>query len=95
MFIVMLKFTDNKAKASQFMQAHNAWIKQGFDEGVFLLLGGLQPNLGGMIMTHNTHLAALQDRVNKDPFVMEGIVHAEILEFNPVKADQRLAFLLG
>ncbi len=26
------------------MDEHNAWIKQGFDDGVFLLVGSLQPN---------------------------------------------------
>ena len=32
MFIVLLKFSDNKGKASQFMEGHNEWIKRGFDE---------------------------------------------------------------
>ena len=41
MFMVLLKFSENKAQASQFMEAHNAWIKQGFDDGVFLLVGSL------------------------------------------------------
>ena len=47
MFIVLLKFADNKGQAGRFMEGHQAWIKRGFDDGVFLLVGSLQPNLGG------------------------------------------------
>ncbi len=32
------------------MDGHNEWIKRGFDEGVFLMVGSLQPNLGGAIV---------------------------------------------
>jgi uncharacterized protein YciI len=95
MFVVLLKFSSNKAQASQFMEGHNQWIKRGFDDGVFLLVGGLQPNSGGGIVAHNTSLADLQNRVSDDPFVAENVVRAEILEITPSKTDERLAFLLG
>lgn len=94
MFVVLLKFSANKANASQFMDGHNAWIKRGFDDGVFLLVGSLQPKLGGGIVAHNTSLADLQSRVKLDPFVAENIVSAEILEITAAKADERLKFLL-
>ncbi len=88
MFIVLLRFSDNKGQAGQFMEGHNEWIKRGFDDGVFLLVGSLQPSMGGGIVAHNTSLSDLQDRVKDDPFV------AEILEITPSKADERLGFLL-
>ncbi len=93
MFIVLLKFSDNKGRASQFMQGHNEWIKRGFDDGVFLLAGSLQPDLGGGIAAHNTSLSDLQTRVNDDPFIVENVVSAEILEITPSKTDERLQFL--
>jgi len=95
MFIVLLKFSDNKGQAGQFMDGHNEWIKHGFDDGVFLMVGSLQPNLGGSIMAHNISLEDIQSRVNEDPFVVENVVTAEILEITPAKADERLKFLLG
>ena len=94
MFIVLLKFSDNKDQASQLLEGHKEWIKRGFDDGVFLLAGSLQPNLGGGIVSHNTSLSDLQSRVNDDPFVAENVVSAEILEITPAKADERLNFLL-
>ncbi|MCZ4279861.1 hypothetical protein O4H49_03665 [Kiloniella laminariae] len=95
MFIVLLRFSDNKAQASAFMQGHNEWIKRGFDEGVFLVVGSLQLKAGGGIVAHNTSLSDLQSRVNADPFVAENVVTAEIIEITPAKADDRLKFLLG
>ena len=94
MFIVLLKFSSNKGRASQFMEGHKEWIKRGFDDGVFLLVGNLQPNLGGGIVARNTSLSDLQDRVNDDPFVAENVVNAEILEIAPSRTDDRLKFLL-
>lgn len=93
MFIVLLKFAANKAEAGRFMDGHKAWIQRGFDDGVFLLVGGLQPNAGGGIVAHATSLADLQNRVNNDPFVAEGVVSAEILEIDPARTDERLSFL--
>jgi len=95
MFIVLLKFSDNKGQAGQFMEGHKEWIKRGFDDGIFLLAGSLQPNLGGTIVVHNTSLQNLQGRVDDDPFVAENVVTVEILEITPSKADKRLDFLLG
>lgn len=94
MFIVLLKFSDNKVQASEFMGGHNEWIKRGFDDGVFFLVGGLRPNLGGGIVAHNLSLTDLESRVKNDPFVAENVVTAEILEITPSKVDERLNFLL-
>lgn len=95
MFIVLLKFSDNKSEAGQFMEGHKEWIKRGFDEGVFLMVGSIQPNLGGGVVAHNTSLSDLQSRVNEDPFVVENIVSAEIIEITPSKTDERLEFLFS
>ena len=39
MFIVLLKFSDNKAKAGAFMDGHKAWIQRGFAEDPFVAEG--------------------------------------------------------
>ena len=95
MFIVLLKFTEKKSKAGEFMEGHNQWVESGFDDGVFLLVGSLQPSLGGAVVAHNVSLSELNAKVDEDPFVKEGIVKAEILEIDPKKADNRLSFLIG
>ncbi len=95
MFVVLLRFSANKAQAGQHMEGHKDWLKRGFDDGVFVLAGSLQPNEGGGILAHATSLAELKDRVNADPFVAHDVVSADILEIAPSRADERLKFLLG
>jgi uncharacterized protein YciI len=93
MFIMLLSFSANKSKAGQLMEGHNQWLKRGFDDGVFVLAGSLASNRGGGILAHNTSMADLQGRVNQDPFVVENVVTAEILELTPSRTDARLQFL--
>jgi len=76
------------------MDGHRGWLKRGFDDGVFLVAGSLQPNLGGAIVANNTSLPDLQGSVDDDPFLAENVVSAEILEITPAIADERLKFLL-
>ena len=95
MFIVLLRFSDNKGKAGEFMDGHKDWIKRGYEDGVFLLTGSLQPGLGGGILAHNTSRAELESRVEADPFVAENVVAAEILELDPSNAEPRLDVLIA
>lgn len=94
MYVILLKFSERKSKAAEFMDGHNEWIIKGFNDGVFLLVGSLQPDLGGSVIAHNLSFFDLQERVGADPFVAENIVTAEILEIEPKKADERLSFLM-
>lgn len=95
MFVVLLRLSANRGQASKFMEGHKEWIKRGFDDGVFLLVGSLRPDLGGGIVAHQTSLPDLQARVDDDPFVAENVVSAEILEIAPSRTEERLAFLIG
>ena len=94
MFVIFLKFSDNKANAGQFMEDHNSWINSGIEDDIFLVVGSLQPSLGGGIIAHNVTLEDLQNRINEDPFVAENVVTAEIHEISPAMTDERLSFLL-
>ena len=95
MFIVLLKFSSNRSRASQLMDGHKAWIKRGFDDGVFLLAGSLEPDLGGGILAHNTSSPDLQRRVSSGPFAAADVVKDEIYELDAGKADERLKFLVN
>ena len=93
MYVVTLTFSENKARAGELMEGHKAWIQRGFDRGLFLMVGSLQPNRGGGIIAHGASLEKLEGFVAEDPFVAEGVVTAEILEITPARFDDRLEFL--
>jgi uncharacterized protein YciI len=94
MFIVLLRFSSRRDLAATHMAGHNDWLRRGFDEGVFLVAGSLQPGAGGAILAHGLSLDALRLRVEADPFVTAGVVEPEIIAIAPGKADPRLQFLL-
>ncbi|KZM48826.1 hypothetical protein [Labrenzia sp. OB1] len=93
MFVVTLKFSENKAGAGDLMESHKAWIQRGFDEGIFLMVGSLQPNMGGGIFAHNVTREDLEAFVRQDPFVTGNVVAPDILEITPARLDERLDFL--
>lgn len=93
MFVVLLTFAGNRARAGDLLEGHKTWIERGLADGVFLLVGSLRPERGGAMLAHGTSLAALEARVAEDPFVAEGVVSAEILEIAASRTDARLDFL--
>lgn len=94
MFIVVLRFSKGKSRASELMAGHSEWIRTGMNDGVFLAVGSLQPGLGGIIVAHNTTRTVLEARLEHDPFIAQDVVRAELLDVSLSKADPRLAFLL-
>jgi len=93
MFVTFLTFAENRAAAPVFMAAHNAWIAEGFADGVFLCVGALQPAAGGAILAHGESRADHDARIAADPFVTEGIVRAETHEIDPKRTIAALDFL--
>jgi len=93
MFIVFLKMTAAKDRAGAFVEGHRNWLKKGFADGVFLVAGSLEGGIGGCLLAHNEDRDTLARRVDEDPFVAEGIVTVEIIEYTPTMTSDRLAFL--
>ncbi|WP_228711308.1 YciI family protein [Tritonibacter mobilis] len=91
--MIFLKFTKGKTRAGEAMEAHQAWLAQGFSDGVFLAAGSLDDGAGGAILAFGEDRDALEARVAADPFVQEGIVTAEITGFTLARTDARLGFL--
>ena len=95
MFVVLLKFSNNKDQAGRFMEGHKAWLTRGFADGVFLVAGTLDSGAGGGILAHGATRAEIEARVGEDPFVAGDVVTAEIHEIAASRADDRLGFLLS
>lgn len=94
-YVIFLKFSDNKAAAQEFMTAHNDWIAKGFADGVFQIVGSLSPAGGGAVIAHGESRDAIETRVNADPFVVHDVVRAEIHEIAPKKTAHAFDFLQG
>ncbi len=93
MFIVLLKLSGDGSRAGEFMDAHNAWLRRGFDDEVFLLAGSMKPGPGGAIVAQGGSRETLEARIAEDPFVANDVAVAEIIEVEPAVSDPRLQFL--
>jgi uncharacterized protein YciI len=93
MFIILLTFTE-PGRVAELKDPHLEWLRRGFDDGVFVLAGGVhgEPG-GGTIIASGIAAEEVRQRVDADPFVAEGIATATILEISPSRVDERLAFL--
>ncbi|RPA56841.1 hypothetical protein EF294_20395 [Gordonia oryzae] len=93
MFVIILRFSDNKSAAADHLPAHQAWVQRGVAEGIFVLVGSIRPGLGGALVAAGGTREQIQARVAQDPFVIHGVVAAEIIDIEPNTTDPRLAFL--
>lgn len=94
MHIIFLKFGPNRAQASQWMAEHGRWIQQGIDDGVFLLAGSLDNGQGGALLAAGADTEAIMARVQEDPFVVHGVVVAELHTVAPSRLAPGMAALL-
>lgn len=95
MYIIFLKFGPNRAQAGQWMAEHMRWIQRGIDDGVILMAGSLDHAQGGIVLAANTERAQVQARVAQDPFVIHGVVTAEVHAVAPSRMAQGLERLLN
>lgn len=79
MFIILLRLAD-KTKPPLLMAEHNAWLQRGLENGLLLLAGTVQSAAGGALLAHGAMRDAIEAFVAQDPFVVEGVVAAEILD---------------
>lgn len=93
MFVVFLRFAQNKHLAGEYMDGHNAWIRRGIDDAVFLVVGSVGGGQGGAILAHGVTRRDLEERLQADPFVGAQVVAPEIVEIEPNLVDHRLAFV--
>ena len=92
MFLVLLKFSKNKQQAPAYMAEHNAWLTQGFDNGHLQMAGSLKPGLGGCVLSLLSDRDEVVAYVEQDPFVQQDVVTYELLDIEPSRLAEPLAY---
>ncbi|MDR7331844.1 YciI family protein [Roseateles asaccharophilus] len=95
MYIVFLRFGAQRAQAGQWMAQHGQWLKQGLDDGVFLMAGSLGEGQGGVVLARGPDRDSLLARVAQDPFVEHGVVDAEVHAVSPSRWAPGMAELFA
>ncbi|WP_395174216.1 YciI family protein [Roseibium alexandrii] len=88
LFVVDLTYIADVSKVDALLEPHRAFLKSGYDHGVFLASGPKEPRTGGVILARADTRAELEKLIDQDPFKQEGVAAYHVTEFNPVmKAD--------
>ncbi|GEO86081.1 MULTISPECIES: YciI family protein [Alphaproteobacteria] len=94
MFILSLTYKKSNDEADRHMESHLAWVKQGYDGGMFLASGRKVPRTGGMILAKGER-SAIEAYVAADPFALHGVADYEIIEVAITTALPQLEDLKG
>lgn len=79
MLILSLTYIAPLEEADRQMEAHMAWVRQGYDDGIFVASGRKMPRTGGVILARGER-AAIEALCAADPFVVHGIAEYDIIE---------------
>lgn len=94
LFIVYLRFGPNRADAGRWLAGHKLWLRQGIDDGAFLMAGSLDDAQGGVVLAAGHDRAQVLARVEQDPFVTHGVVRTEVHAVAPSMMAPALAAVM-
>jgi uncharacterized protein YciI len=79
MLILSLTYIAPLDQVDRHVAAHMAWVKQGYDSGMFLASGRKDPRTGGVILARGER-KAVEAHTATDPFAIAGVATYNITE---------------
>jgi uncharacterized protein YciI len=80
MYVVSLTYKVPEDIVDFHLKAHVEWLKDAFEEGVFVAAGRKVPRTGGLLLSRADR-GALDASLAKDPFYVNGVAEFEVMEF--------------
>ncbi|MFC5585248.1 YciI family protein [Nitratireductor kimnyeongensis] len=79
MFIISLRYVVPVEQVEAHMEGHLAWLEKHYASGTFIASGRKVPRTGGIILARGVR-EGIEACVAQDPFVVNGVADAEIIE---------------
>lgn len=95
MFVFSLHYLAPLDEIDALLPAHREWLAAQHDAGHFLAWGRKVPREGGMIFAQASSRAEAELLANSDPFVVAGVAHTDVIEFDPAFVVAGLEQLRG
>ncbi|HEY1150990.1 MAG TPA: YciI family protein [Pseudoduganella sp.] len=93
MFIITLTYLKPPEEIDKLLAAHREYLREQYDNGMFLMSGRLVPRTGGIILATADSRADIEAVIELDPFKEAGAASYTITEFVPtMTADILSAF---
>ena len=81
MYVVSLTYKVAQEVVDQHLDAHVDWLKDAFDEGIFIAAGRKVPRTGGVLLS-KADRPTLDESLAKDPFNVHGVADFDVMEFS-------------
>ncbi|HEX7798949.1 MAG TPA: YciI family protein [Asticcacaulis sp.] len=94
MFLLSLTYKVPLDVVDRHLDAHVAWLKEGYASGMFLASGRKIPRTGGMIFAQGER-AAVEAFARLDPFAVNGVADYAVTEVNLTMTAEGLEGLKG
>ncbi len=94
LYLILLTYTHPREEISAALDDHRAYLRRAYDTGHFLVSGPRVPASGGVILARAASLEEAQSYVRDDPFYQRGLATHEIIPFDALWFDPRMAPLL-
>lgn len=89
-FVVEVTYTIPAEQFGDLTAQHRAFLDQGFERGMLLCAGPMEPRTGGMIVARAESLADLQALFANDPYIVNNVATYRYIEFHPIKRQALL-----
>ena len=92
MLIISLSYTVPIEEVDAHLDAHVAWLKEGYRSGMFVASGRKVPRRGGVILARGER-DEVESMAACDPVVTQGVATCEITEFTVTMTGEGLGAL--
>jgi uncharacterized protein YciI len=91
MFVITLTYSKPVEEIDALLAAHREFLREQYDNGVFLMSGRMVPRTGGIIIASADSRADIEAIIELDPFHQAGAATYTITEFVPTMTADILA----
>ncbi|MBA5690302.1 YciI family protein [Rugamonas apoptosis] len=91
MFIITLTYLKPADQIDALLGAHREYLREQYDNGMFLMSGRMVPRTGGVILATADSRADIEAVIELDPFNEAGMASYQITEFVPTMTVDALS----
>ncbi len=91
MFIIILTYKHAIEVIEPYVNAHRAYLDQGYENNLLIASGPQDPRIGGVMISQTRNQQELENFIKQDPFYINDLADYELIAFNPLKYHPNFA----
>ena len=84
-FIIRIDYLVPLQKIEEIISDHREFLQEGYDKGILLFSGPMNPRTGGIVAARSGSMEEIQSFFQHDPYYINKAAEYNFTEFDPVK----------